>query len=75
MGSSAKTTVGPGDERARDRDPLLLAAGELGGPVVEPVAETDRLDQLVEPGLVGLLARDRQRQEDVLLGASASAAG
>ena len=30
------------DERSRDRDPLLLAARELGGPVVKPVAQPDR---------------------------------
>ena len=37
VGSSAKRTVGPGDERAGDRDALLLAAGELRRPVREPV--------------------------------------
>ena len=49
VGSSAKTTVGSRDERARDRDALLLAAGELGRPVREAIGEPDRRDQLVEP--------------------------
>ena len=35
----------PSDERARDRDPLPLAAGELRRPAVEPVAEPDRREQ------------------------------
>ena len=56
------------DQRARDRDALLLAAGELGGPVLPPVLQPDRLDQLLEPRSVGLLAGDRQREDDVLLG-------
>ena len=33
-----------------------------------PVGEPHLLEQLVEPGLVGLLAGDRERQDDVLLG-------
>ena len=41
-----------GHERPRDRDALLLATGELAGQVAEPVAEPDRRDDLVEPGLV-----------------------
>src|SRR5581483_2915377 len=56
------------DQRARDRDALLLAAGELGGTVRAAVREADRLDQLVEPVVVDLLAGDRQRERDVLLG-------
>ena len=31
--------LGPGDERPRDRDPLLLAAGELGGPVAQALVQ------------------------------------
>ena len=38
--------LGPGDERAGDRDALLLAAGELGGPVAQAVAEPDAGDDL-----------------------------
>ena len=37
--------VGPVRERGAERDPLLLAAGEARGPVVEPVAEADSLEQ------------------------------
>jgi hypothetical protein len=54
-------------ERTGDRHALLLAAGELVGPVVEPVAETDGVDDGVVPLGVGLAPRDRQRQQDVLL--------
>ena len=56
------------DQRARDGDPLLLAAGELRRPVRAAVAEPDGLDQRLEPGGVDVLARDAQRQEHVLLG-------
>ena len=68
VGSSANTTVGPGDERARDRDALLLAAGELGRAVRAAVREPDALEQVLEELRVGLLAGDRQRQHHVLLG-------
>ena len=66
MGSSAKTTAGLRRQRARHGDALLLAAGELGGPVVEAVAQADGGDERVEPFRVGALARDRERQDDVL---------
>ena len=56
------------DQRARDRDPLSLAAGQLVRPVLAPVAEADGLDQRLEPGLVRLVAADPDRQQDVLLG-------
>src|SRR5205823_14555710 len=36
--------------------------------VAAAVAQADGLDQLVEPRLLGLLARDLERQRDVLLG-------
>ena len=58
---------GPGDERACDRDALLLATRELCGAVPEAVSEADRGDQLPAPGRIRPLACDRQRQEDVLL--------
>ena len=57
----------PRDERPCDRDALLLAAGELGRAVRATVGEADARDHLGHPGLVRLLARDRERQEDVLL--------
>ena len=34
------------DQGARDRDALALAAGEFGGTVPHPVAQTDRLQRL-----------------------------
>ena len=55
------------DERAGNRDALLLPAGELGRAVRQPVAETHVGDELVEPAVLRLLARDRQRERDVLL--------
>ena len=56
------------DQRARDGDALLLAAGQLGRAVVQAVADADRVDQPVEPLAVGLAPGDRERQQDVLLG-------
>jgi hypothetical protein len=58
---------GPRHERARHRHPLLLAAGELARAVREPVGEPDLVHQLAVPRVVGLLARDAQRNEHVLL--------
>ena len=58
-----------GDQGAGDGDPLLLAAGELRGPVGAAVLEADGADQLLDPLLVGLAAGDRERQHQVLLGA------
>src|SRR5262249_15112286 len=55
-----------GDERTCDRDALLLATRELGGPVGKAVLEPDVPDELVEPGLVRLLSGDCQGEEDVL---------
>ena len=57
------------------RDALLLAARELGGPVVQAVCEADLADQILEEVLIGLLAGDRERQRDVLLGGQHRAAG
>ena len=36
-------------ECARNRDPLLLATGQLGGEVVSSALEPDALDQLARP--------------------------
>ena len=63
--------VGEDDRRAADQGPgtgdaLLLAAGELVGPVVQPVPEADGVDHGVEPGLVDVAPGDVQRQGDVL---------
>ena len=60
---------GTGDQRPGARDALLLPAGQLRRAVPEPVAQADGVDDRVEPRLVGLAAGDRQRQQDVLLGA------
>ena len=37
--------VGAGGQRPRRGDPLLLAAGELGRPMAQPVAEVERVDR------------------------------
>ena len=58
--------LGPRHERARDGDPLLLAARELARQVLEAVTQADGARRSVEPRLVGLLAGERQRQQDVL---------
>jgi hypothetical protein len=66
VGSSAKRIVGR-ETSARDRDPLLLPARKLGGPVGAPGREADLVDHLVDPIALGLLTRDRERQHHVLL--------
>jgi hypothetical protein len=58
--------LGPADQRAGARDPLLLTAGELVRSVREPVAESDRVDHGVEPPGGGVVTRDVERQGDVL---------
>ena len=63
--------VGEDDRRAAGQgaghgDALLLAAGELAGPVVEAVGEADGVDDLVEPCRVGLAAGQVHGQRDVL---------
>jgi hypothetical protein len=47
VGSSQSITAGALGDRARDRDALLLAAGELGREVVHAVAEADELERLL----------------------------
>jgi len=58
--------VGPGDQRPRRGDPLLLAAGKLGGAVTEAVGDAERAGQFPEPAAGRLLAAQGQRQQDVL---------
>ncbi len=41
--------VGPGAERARQRDPLLLAAREPRHPPIGDAAEADVVEQLLRP--------------------------
>src|SRR4051812_19419671 len=55
------------DQGAGDRDALLLPARELRGAVLAAAVDPDRLEQLLEPFAGGLLAGDRERQEDVFL--------
>ena len=62
-----RATVGSADERTRDCDALLLAAGQLGRTVRPPVGETGRVEQFLEPLPIRLLACDRERQRHVLL--------
>ena len=45
VGSSARMIAGVGDDRARDRDALLLTAGELVRRVIQAIAEPDRLER------------------------------
>ena len=54
------------DQRAGDRDALLLAARQLGGPVRQAVAQADGVDHRVEPLVVDGGAGERQRERDVL---------
>ena len=68
VGSSARMQLRLVDERARDRDALLLPARELVGVVLEPLAEADALERRARA-----LRRSRdadagvdQRQLDVL---------
>ena len=42
--------VGPGQQGAGDRDPLLLAAGQLVRAVAEPLAQAEAGDDGVQPG-------------------------
>ena len=53
-------------QRPGDGDALLLATGELARAMLQPVAETDGVHDLVEPLLVGLAAGERRRERDVL---------
>ncbi len=57
---------GLGDQRAGDGDPLALTAGELVGAVTEPVAETDRGEDLLGPRTVDAPPGELQRQHRVL---------
>ena len=61
--------LGPHDQRAGDRRPLLLAAGEHGGQHVHALAQphpAQQLDHLVAVGRL-LAALHAQRQGDVLV--------
>ena len=49
VGSSKSITFGLHRQRAGDRDPLLLTAGELGRVLVGLVGDADSLEQLLGP--------------------------
>ena len=49
-GSSSSSTRGSQRERAGERDPLLLAAGELVRVAVAVVGQADQLEQLLGAG-------------------------
>src|SRR3979409_407681 len=55
-------------ERTCDPDPLLLAAGELCGPMPAVIAETDPVKQLGNPLLFGAVGGSEilERQRDIL---------
>src|SRR5439155_4777952 len=53
--------LGPGHQGPGARHPLLLAAGQLGRAVLEPVLQAHRLDHHLVPVALGLTSGDRQR--------------
>jgi hypothetical protein len=55
-----------GDQGAGAGDALLLAAGQLGRLVAQPVAEADRVDHRGQPFLIGLPAGQVEGKRDVL---------
>ena len=61
-----KNDVRLGKKRARDRDALLLAAGELLGPLAEDSLDSERGDEGGETGFVGLRAVEAERKDDVV---------
>ena len=65
VGEDEERAVG---ERAGDGDPLLLAPGELGRPVREPLAESEGREQLgrAAAGVLGGGAADQLGNDDVL---------
>src|ERR671911_278817 len=58
----------PPGERAGDRDPLLLPAGQLRRSMLQPETQTHGVDDGVEPAAVGLAAGEVHRERDVLAG-------
>ena len=61
----------PGHERSGDGDALLLARGQLIGPVTLLAAQVDERDDVADPrrdiAAAGIDAGDRERQADVFL--------
>ncbi len=78
VGSSARSKLRVVDQRACDRDALLLAAGQLIRVVAEPLAQADALQRLGRTlaAFLGVAhAGIEQRQLDVLDARSCAAAG
>ena len=76
VGSSARMIAGFVDERARDGDALLLAAGELRRLVVHAVGEPDRRERAARASrLRSLSAAIDERQLDLRRAPSGAAAG
>ena len=76
VGSSASRTAGVVDERPRDREALLLAAGELGGKRVRDGPQPEPVDELAAAPLgVRVGAAHAPREQHVRLARSARAAG
>jgi hypothetical protein len=62
--------LGPAGQRPRDRDALLLAAGQLGGPLPCVLAQADDVQHQLDPLVANARRRagDTQRNLDVLGG-------
>ena len=68
VGSSARRSLRPVDQRAGDGDALLLAAGELVRSVPSALRQADQLERVHDAiaTFVGVGAAQAQRQLDVL---------
>src|SRR3984957_9766350 len=60
-GSSGGASFGRGGQRPRDRDPLLLAAGELVRVTAAEIGQPDQVEHLSHEGAAPLSARQRER--------------
>ena len=56
------------DQRAGDRDALLLAAGQLAGPVADPVGQPEHVDHGLVAVAVDVAAGELEGEQDVLAG-------
>jgi hypothetical protein len=68
VGEDEPGTVGQG---TGDGDALLLADGELGGPVVEAVGEADFGEEMLGPAAIGWAAGEGHAEEDIFQGGEA----
>ena len=60
-----KNNLGIVRQRARDRDPLLFAAGKFGRQMMQPIAQTNRAQTLFAAASL-TLAADHSGQHDIL---------